>query len=311
MRRITLITWGLLATVNSYAIAPEQVLGGEEPSASSAPTNAAALPGTPRNDTSNAGAQAPSTPSIPSASNLPELSLKTAKRERYIAITALGGIGFRTYNLSSSALNAFLPGASGYEMGAALEKELSDTGRISGDFQYSSQLYSALSGISPSTFRVIAWQASAQYQILLSGNTQVPSSSAWWLSLGYQLKKRTGIAGSPSSPMTEQLYHGPRLGFVYQGPKRWGNFGYDFTTHVMVPWFFQEGIQTTGSFKYAVSTENALLFRYELRDTATFFLGVKLQADYRSFFGTGSRGAVNANEFEWNLSFPAAFQIRF
>lgn len=289
MRRVILSAL-LCAASPMQGISPEQVLGSEvvKPSA---PLEAPLPTGLPQT--------APSTP-------VPEISLKTAKKEKTLAVSFLGGPGVRTYNLSSSGLNAYFPTALGYQLGLEVQRELSETSHLALAFDYFSSQFSNITSVTPSTFRITAWNTSADYSILLSGGLR-----PWWLDLGYQMNKRNGANGSPVTLMTDLWFHGPRVGFKYLGPTLFGAMGLNFSSHLMVPWFFQEDIQTTGFFKFGLSSSTALDLRYELRETATLTVGIRLNVDYRNYFGTGTRGAVNGKEFEWVLTFPVSFQIRF
>ncbi len=271
---------------STYAVSPEQILGAEEP-----------------NQTLSSEAELKGAP----AATVPELSLKTAKREKDLAVTFKGGVSVRNYNLSSSTLNAFFPSGIGYQIGLGVERELSDASSLDFDFDYFSSRFANIASLSPSSFTITAWNTSVDYSFLLAET----SARSWWLSLGYQMNKRGGANASPVPPMTDLWFHGPRLGFKYRGPKLFGDLGLNFSSHLMVPWFFQEDIQTTGFFKFGLSSSTVLDLRYELREAATLTLGLRLNVDYRNYFGTGTRGATGAQEFEWVLTVPVSLQIRF
>jgi hypothetical protein len=288
MRRITLLALLLTLGCPTWATSPESILGP---------------------DPDLAGAQ--NAQASPQVDAIPELNLKMARKKKAFLLLVEGGPSVRNYTLTSSALNASFPGAFGYEVALSFERELSETERLSGSFSTFSHTFSGVTSITPSTFAAAAWNTFAQYSFVLAGDTESTSGGVWWMSLGYEMKKRTGANGSPVTPLDTVWYHGPRVGFIYERPKKWGSFGYQFSTHVMIPWFFQEDIQTTGSFKYGISSDNTLSLRYELRDTATLMVGVKFYLDFRSYFGTGTRGSTNATELETVFSFPLSCQIRF
>lgn len=238
----------------------------------------------------------------------PVLSLKGAEKARALRFTLRGAWTSRGYRLSSQALNGNFPGAGGYEVDAQIDHEVSTHRRLLGAFTYGQSRFTNISGFGSSP--VTAWQAALHYGWLVSGETS-PHTSAWWFDLGYQVKKRGAVSSGTVTPMTDLVYHGPRAGLVYEGPRRWGGFGYNFWTYAMVPIFFREEVQTTGSYRFGLSTESGLMLRYELRDTLTIAVGAKLTLDYRSYFGTGSRGSVNATEIETLLSVPLEIQLRF
>jgi hypothetical protein len=290
MRRVIFSALLGVTTLPLLAVSPEQILGSEQTKEA---VSSEALP-----------KSAYSEPA-------PEINLKTAKRERAIAISFKGGPSFRNYRLSSSTLNANLPAAVGYQLGLMVEKELNESRSLGFEFDYFSHLFSNTTGFTPSSFRITSWNTSADYSLLISGDTLAPNHESWWLSLGYQMNKRGGATTTPIVGITDLWFHGPRAGFKYSGPHLFGDLGLNFSSHLMIPWFFQENLQTTGFFKFGLSSTTALDLRYELRDTATLTAGIRLHVDYRNYFGTGTRGAADAQEFEWVLTIPVTFQIRF
>ncbi len=280
MRRINCVLLGLFLWTPVFASEPEIILGPEDEV------------------------------TAPVLEEAPVIHLKTAKKERAASFSLRGGWSQRNYRLTSSGVNTNIPGGSGYEVEGTLEKETNDGQKLSASFQWGTHAFTGITSFTPSNFRINSMQANVQYGFLVFGEA-APRAQSWWLWVGYEAKKRTGQAGLPLSPMTDVFFHGFRAGLSYEGPNLWGNFGFAASTFLMLPIFFREDVETTGSYRFGLTSESAFMVRYALRDALSISVGGRFYLDYRTYFGTGTRNSVNATELEPVISIPIEIQIRF
>ncbi len=294
MRRIGLILGGLLLTSSAVAGKAEHILGSEETITQESYASPIVSP----------------ISKTPVGEELPVVHLNTAQKDRALTFSLRGGWSQRNYRLTSSGVNANLPGAAGYELEGIFEKEINESQKLSVSFQWGTHRFADFTDFTPASFRISSMQAIIQYGFLAFG-TMAPGASSWWLWAGYEAKKRSGQAGLPVSPITDVFFHGLRVGVSYEGARETGGFGIDASTFLMLPIFFREDVETTGSYRFGLTTESSLMVHYGLRDTLSIAVGGRFYLDYRTYFGTGTRSTVNATELEPVISVPVEIRLRF
>lgn len=296
---------------NAHAVDPTLILGEESPvQGQVAPAVPAAAPAEPGAQPVE-GAAPIAAPAIKREEPaLPEVSLQKAKQQKPIQFTLRPGWATRTYKLSSQGLSGSFPNGGGFSGDLLISRETIEGQRMIGSFGYGTNTFSNIPGITPTGFTITSLNAYLEYQWLAGGEAS-PRTSSWWFGAGWQFKKRGGAVALPITPVTEVMFQGIRFGFAYEGPHLMGSVGLDLSSHVMIPVFFREDIDQTGSYRFGLTSENTIFLRYELRDALTLAIGATFVFDYRGYSGVGTRSTLNATELETLITVPLELRVRF
>lgn len=218
-------------------------------------------------------------------------------------VSAYGGYGILSSELSGSGFNTELPSRGGLSYGADISYQRPDSDAWF-DLSYAktSVDQSAPNGVTPQQISTYL----EDWRFIFS--FAIPNSDKFRIGLGYGFLKSGGTSTSPNNVLTTQTSQGLIVNASYIWQLK-TNLELRSGLLIYLPHQVSESDQVTGHNPRYLGAEAKVSMEYVLSGPFVAFTGVSYRRDQVSFSGTGSRGVSGGKDVRTIWTIPLGIKI--